>query len=587
MQQNGLAQCLKWMGRAVCRKLRCKAFLLVRIPGAFLRFFRAAGMCEVIARQRWHVTAARSYFLAAMFLAALSLPAQDVVSQPPAAVTGPYKLSGTVVNSATGEPVRRALATIHLGRNQSALTDSDGRFEFDNLPEGQTAIDVQKPGFFSEEQVNRRRQAFVRVGPEADPPVIKLYPEGIIFGRVEADGEPLESQRVRVLESEIENGRRVWRSRGQTLTDDEGRFRIANLTPGSYYLAAGPGRRFLQAAGAGKGSYSEAFYPGVAAMQAATPIEIVPGRQVEANLSLPRETLFQISGAVVGWVPSAVGVALTLENQEGEEVPTDRRIDSQSGKFQIQVPAGAYTVHLTRFVPNGQPEFADLPLTVTANVASLRAVLAPRPSIPVVMTTEAVNPPPQGSQVRTGNAPPASLLLFSTTPSLTPAEYSSMQVGNGKSQSLAVPNIAPGTYSAEIIPSYPWYVASALCGATDLLREDLTVPEGGGLPPIEIVLRNDGASLSGTISENGAPTEGTVLLIPAHGTPKASASGQSAFQFNNVAPGDYAVIAFDRVDHLEYANPAALQPYMAQAGQVTLTANGKSEITLNLIHVGQ
>lgn len=544
-------------------------------------------MREVIARQRSHVTAAGAYLLAAMFLAALLAHAQVTISiAAPAAITGPYKLSGTVVNSVTGEPVRRALATIHLGRNQSALTDSDGRFEFENLPEGHTSIDVQKPGFFSGEQVNRHHQGLIRVGPDADPMVIKLYPEGVIFGRVEGDGESLEHQQVRVLESEIENGRRVWRSRGQRQTDDEGRYRIANLTPGSYYLAAGPGRRFLQAAGAREESYAEVFYPGVAAMQAATSIEIVPGRQVEANLSLRRETLFQVSGTVVGWVPSQ-GVGLNLENQEGEDVPVERRFDSQTGKFQVQVPAGIYTLHLTRYVANGAPESADIPLTVTGNVAGLRAVLAPRPSIPVVITTEAVNPPPAG-QIRTGNAPPAYLGLLSTTPSLSPKEYSSMPVGNGKSQALAVPNIAPGTYSAEITASYPWYVASALCGATDLLREDLTVPEGGGLPPIEIVLRNDSATLSGTISENGEPAEGTVLLIAVHGTPKVSDTfGQSSFQFHNVAPGDYAVLALDRVDQLEYANPAALQPYLAQANPVTLTANGKAEITLNLVHVWQ
>jgi len=153
---------------------------------------------------------------------------------------------------------------------------------------------------------------------------------------------------------------------------------------------------------------------------------------------------------------------------------------------------------------------------------------------------------------------------------------------------LAVPNIAPGTYSAEITASYHWYVASALCGAMDLLREDLTVPEGSGLPPIEIMLRNDSATLSGTISENGEPAEGAVLLIAAHGTPRVSDTlGQSSFQFHNVAPGDYAVLALDRVDQLEYANPAALQPYLAQASHVTLTANGNAEIALNLVHVGQ
>ena len=71
-----------------------------------------------------------------------------------------------------------------------------------------------------------------------------------------------------------------------------------------------------------------------------------------------------------------------------------------------------------------------------------------------------------------------------------------------------------------------------------------------------------------------------------HGTSKvAFASPGNEFQFASVAPGDYEVMAFDRIDRLEYANPEVLNAYLGQASHVTLLPNGQAAITVNLIHL--
>src|ERR1700683_1752034 len=107
-----------------------------------------------------------------------------------------YSLSGTVVNSATGEPIRRVLVECSLDCTQAMLTDGEGRFEFDDLPEGQASINARKPGFFSEQELHQGQlrsptpATMIEVGPQMSPVVLKLYPEGVITGRVEADGEP-------------------------------------------------------------------------------------------------------------------------------------------------------------------------------------------------------------------------------------------------------------------------------------------------------------------------------------------------------------------------------------------------------------
>ncbi|MGH9694811.1 MAG: carboxypeptidase-like regulatory domain-containing protein, partial [Bryobacteraceae bacterium] len=75
-------------------------------------------------------------------------------SDPPQADNGQrYSLSGTVVNSATGEPVPHALVQFFLSGVHVALSGPDGRFRFDNLPGGAATMSAQKPGFFSPQEI--------------------------------------------------------------------------------------------------------------------------------------------------------------------------------------------------------------------------------------------------------------------------------------------------------------------------------------------------------------------------------------------------------------------------------------------------
>ena len=69
-------------------------------------------------------------------------------------------------------------------------------------------------------------------------------------------------------------------------------------------------------------------------------------------------------------------------------------------------------------------------------------------------------------------------------------------------------------YSLEVSPTQPWYVRSATSGTTDLLREALVVGAGRRLEPLELVLRDDGASLKVKVLADEQPAAGSVLLFP-------------------------------------------------------------------------
>jgi hypothetical protein len=522
----------------------------------------------------------------------------QVGSGPPATGDGAeadrYTLSGTVVNSATGEPIRRVLVECSLDSTQAMLTDGEGRFEFDGLPEGQASINVRKPGFFREQDLHQGQlrsptpATMIEIGPRMSPVVLTLYPEGVITGRVEADGEPVDGMPVSIFSLQVASGRKRWTKSAATSTDEDGDFRFAELTPGAYYVTAGP--QWNHGAPAGSRTkreegFSEVFYPDAASIEAATPLEIAPGQQAEADLSLKAEPLFEVSGTIVG-MPSTPPTNVQLGSRSGEGfAPT--KIDRSTGKFQFQVPAGSYTLAAHTQNADGSTLNGELPLTVATDLPGIRLTLGPGNSMPVSARIEYVNRPAEGEAIA-GDAQVVNVRLSSSTTGVGSLDYYAASA-NAKGHGLVVRDLEPGTYFAEITSSYGgWYVASAVSGPTDLLSDDLTVLPGAPLQPLEIVLRNDPATLTGTVSSEGHDQSGAVLLLPRHGQPKVEFTHQgNEFQFTQLAPGEYEVLAFDRVDGVEYTNPESLKAYLVQASHVTLLSNGKASVNLELIHVGQ
>src|SRR5260370_24199058 len=223
-----------------------------------------------------------------------------------------YSLTGTVVNSVTGEPVRGALVQIYANGQSSRLTGPDGKFQFDGLFAGQPPITVRKPGFFSEEELENRSPLFTRrlasIGPNSSPELLKLVPEGIIYGRITGDdGEPIENLPVQLLVLHMENGRKVWQDRSGATTDEDGAFRIGELQPGAYYLSAGPSwdpvTIATRSSRPGTLGIPVVYYPAASDISSASPISIVPGKRIEINLALFPQPCYRVTGKITGYGP--------------------------------------------------------------------------------------------------------------------------------------------------------------------------------------------------------------------------------------------------------------------------------------------
>jgi len=533
---------------------------------------------------------------------------------------GRYTLSGTVINSATGEGIAHALVEITVGTGRAMLTGLDGRFEFPDVPESDVTVSARKPGFFTEQELSPSlavRPVIAKVGPESSPVVVKLIPQAVITGHIESAGMPLEGISVKILASRIQEGRKRLEQRSTTASDEDGNFRVSGLTPGTYYVEAGPGLEFggqieahpdeeLVAESAVQSKqkkeaasqaekeqgYPAVFYPAAPDMSAATAVDVGAGDQATANFSLRTVPARTLSGVIVGLPPSH-DVFLSLESTSGEEVSIREQYRFRDGKFTLRVPAGEYILRARAMTADKEPLQARVPLDVTTDIAGIRLVLAPQPFIPVEVSLERAG----GTAVSiTGRAGGGYLsgswgqLEFSLVSRDRPLGNGRYSVSGGRDDAgLAIRGIEPGTYSAEFTARRPWHVQSAVSGSTDLLRDDLTVVAGAQPPPIEIVLRDDSATLNGTITSDGEPVTAAVVAVR-QGAPRQPVvtvgRAGSPFEFENLSPGDYSVFAVDRLDNLAYADPEAIEPYLAKATHVTLEPGQKASINLEVLKAG-
>jgi hypothetical protein len=520
-----------------------------------------------------------------------------------------YTVRGTVVNSATGEAIGGALVQIYDARQRAMLTGPDGKFQFEGLPNGGFPLSVRKPGYFSPEQIRRNGAPLKSVNTDEDRPVtLKLIPEGIVYGRITGDnGEPVGYMPVQILWERVENGKRIRESARSARTDEQGEFRQAELQPGKYFVFVGPSpwpasfpARLSQGGARG---YPGVFYPGVSDLSSATAIEITPGKHAEINVSLSSQPFYRISGTISGYGPEQ-SVSFEMFSASGQPIGAGIELDEARGTFRSSwVPAGVCTVIAGSQDPKmNQPRFATQRLNVTSDLGGVHLALLPSALIPLNIRVEATRSDTQtdGRNMMVfggGSNPQFSPARVVLTPQEHAFAYRQQQFSESfadNDPTPAIRNIPAGVYSVEAAPNGPYYVQSVRSGPVDLLEQSLTVVPGGSNQPIEIVLRDDFATLEGSLTFSAESDSASIIMISPNSVAEAPqrrnivgvTSKAPSFQIPQLAPGEYKLLAVDNPDELEYANPEVVRKYLSKARDVSLVPNQKAKVELEVIHIG-
>jgi len=476
-----------------------------------------------------------------------------------------FNVTGTVVNSVSGAPIRGALVRLSSTELHTTTADSSGHFEFAGLPSGVAYVSAVRPGFDSRDRRQEQKQSQIKIGPAMDPLLVKLNPLAKISGRVvDEDGEPIEAVNVQSFREQIFNGYMQWRPGNIAETDEAGFFTLEDLAAGSYQLRTGQKRLYTvppTRSEAARYIYPPVFYPNAANRDAAQPIAVSPGADLKIDFALHSIRAARVSFVTV---PPYEHVRAIIGDEEGAPLADQLPLtDPVTGAYVLAaVPPGNWKliVHdrLSGRSNHQETPWGELPLEVGhADIENLQVPMAKLPDIQVLTTG-----PPAGSN---------NIQLISAKGRI----YAATPTPNGE---MWLHGVEPGSY--RVNAGFGFYCfASITSESSDLLREELLVTPGSNPAPIQLVPGDNCASLK------LLPSANSDVIVTSTNPPGFALQllqvSESGYTVTGLHEGEYHVYAFDDATALEYANPAALRGFKSQTVQLETGQTATVQLEVN------
>ncbi len=521
-------------------------------------------------------------------IAALSLAAQ----------TGSEgSIAGRVLNSVTGAPVRKALVRLNPEGDAPLMageTDADGRFQFTGLPAGKYWLSAHHAGFTDRTYGARPNlqfgPPFVLAPAEHRTDVdIKLPPLGAISGRVlDEDGDPIAEAFVTILKQTYRNGRKEWNQISGAMIDDRGEFRVSNLAPGKYLVAAGARGRVLTTRFRNPGElpekpemiYVPAFYPNATTTTAASVLDLASGADLQGiDIHVSKAPSFHVRGIVTGQEsagPGTVNVQVSPRNGDPLAFGSGAAIQQPGGRFDIAgVVAGQYT--LAVIAGSGQNHtFSTQDLAVTGNVTGLVLSIPPPFDLPGQVTLAE-----SGARVK--------LADFTAYIQQMPGRYTRQEAQADATGKFILKGLSPGRYWIYFggIPD-GCFVQSMRLGGQEVSPDDFLIQS---VAPLEVVLSNTAAKLTGTATDSdGKPVFNPALSLV--GTEKDAKAirpsmNSDTFTFNNIKPGTYKLFAWEDIEEGAWEDPDFRKKYEDRAIEIKIGPNETKNVQIRAIMAGE
>jgi len=505
---------------------------------------------------------------------------------------GPYRISGTVVSAATGEPLDRANVSLTLSRDfaavQSMQTGPDGHFVFDHLPAAKYSITGSHRGFLSASYDQHEQYSTGIVtgeGLSSENLGLRLIPGAVIAGVVAEDsGDPVENARVSLYRQTQDSGVEKIQVASSTNTDDTGAYEFTGLAPGDYFIAASGrpwyadnGQGMIRASNGPEAPrdiphapldlvYATTFYADVTNPDDATPIPLKGGDRVQINFAMhPLPALHLLVHTPVPDDPRQANLISTpvLAQQmfgTSEFTETNSRYIAP-GLTEISIAPGEYQIHLS-----GGSTTPWERLT-TINISSDQAVDAGTGLLTANVTGKLT--------MASGEALPQNAAV-----SLTP---SNGQNGNGsgvsKDGSFELTSVLPGKYRLDgWINGKHFFVAKLAATGAQVDGNQITI----GSNPVMIaatVYADPNLEVTGFARKDGRPAPGAMIVLIPHDPAnnrdlfrRDQSDSDGSFSLLDVIPGKYTVVAIEDAWKLSWADPEVIAHYLARGQSVTVTA---------------
>jgi len=472
---------------------------------------------------------------------------QKVVAQNVNLEAQASSIHGTVVNSATHEPIGRALVFSPDNRF-ATMTDDQGHFEFalpqpearpqetthpeagpggkqdgrwgedvhalmddqersqfisaTTSPNRPAQLTARKPGFLDEDEGGQR---YVSVAPGQKGVSLSLTPEALVVGRVVV---PDESDRivVEIYHRQVQEGRGQWIPAGSAVAKSNGEFRFAGLRAGKYKLLT---RELLDRDPLTFDPHGQLYgYPPVyfpSDLTSEGTIALSTGSTFQASLSPVRQAYYQVRVPVANAAPGAqIRVDVSAQGRRGPGFSLG--YNQQEQRIEGLLPDGTYTIEALNY---GPPALAGA-VNITVKGGAMQGpamALVPSSSVAVNVKEEfsSTDNPTAMTWNNNGHAFQVKGPRRYLNITLWPADEFSLEnvaglappSGSGD-ESLVLHDVQPGRYWVQVNSSRG-FPASITSGGTDLQQHPLVVGWGGTASPIEITMRDDWAQIGAKI----------------------------------------------------------------------------------------
>lgn len=528
------------------------------------------------------------------------------------AKTGTGRLSGRVVATDTGRPVRRALVRAisqDTPEPRSVSTDDDGRWELKELPAGRYTVSIAKGGYVNLAYGQRRPFEAGTVLELADGQALEkldvsLPRAGVITGTVVDEvGEPVSNVRVSPMRQRFVGGQQRLMAMGPgDMTDDIGQYRLHGLAPGDYYVVAAPMGMMMFGSSADNVGYAQTFYPGTPMQQHAQRVSVSEGQEAQQiNFSLAVSRVATISGTVSNASGKPIGsgmLMLVTASPGGMQTGLGVQLRPDGTFSHSNVPPGEYRLHVQHMPrmeqlglmgPGGDglqiAEIASLPLTVTGeDITGIALVTAPAATASGRIRFEGAAKPSTSAGNITLTALPVELqpgMPFGGR--ATVREDLTFELGGLSDRRRLMVNPPPG-----------WFVKAVRHDGQDITDSGLDFRPGQRVEGLEVLLTQRTTELSGSVSDTSSkPTRDYVVVAYSPDSGRWGFNSRyirpirpnqdGRFSLKGLPPGEYLVVALEYLEPGEEGDPEQLERWRPHATSVTLKDGESKQVDLRVI----
>jgi hypothetical protein len=569
------------------------------------------------------------------------LPMQFPGMGPRQPKTGTARLRGRIVAAETAAPVRRAIVRISgpdIG-TKTAMTDSEGRYEFRDLPGGRFNVSASKAGYvavqYGQTRPFEQGKSIDLVDAQVMDKADIVMPRGsVISGRlVDEFGDPMADAMVLAMRSVWAGGRRRLQPTGRgATTNDLGQFRIYGLSPGDYFVSAtmrGGEMMAMEmamvaagaaAAGGPTGSnpssgYAPTYFPGTPNGAEAQKISIAAGQEAQnTDFALLPVRLAKITGVVISSEGKPVeGAMITAmpQNMDGAGMmmggsgrcdkngnftvsnvaPGDYVLQSRS--LQITMTGGGGdNMMVTARIGGGGDGGAD------SEVGTMPISVGGEDLTNVVLVTSK-GASASGHLTFEGGAKPTAITGIRVMPASADSDGGPAMMMGGMNNvkadgSFEVRGLS-GTRLFRVI-NLPagWSLKAVRVNGADITDTGLEFKPGEAVTGVDIVLTSRSSEVTGIVTGSGSePVKDYTLVIFSDDPQRWSLPNtryvvgrrpdqNGRFQVKDLPPGTYYAIAVDYLPQGEWFDPDVLDRLKANAKKFTLEEGETKTVDLRI-----